>query len=63
MKYYSINHPAVRAAMMMVKCHKKHKMMNEAVNQVSKKYPDIDQKTLEIMWIAINAKDRENIQE
>lgn len=49
------NHPVVLAAYAMVKKYPRHQTMNCVVDAVLEEHPDIDENTLQMMWIAINA--------
>ncbi|MBO2698144.1 hypothetical protein [Shewanella algae] len=52
-------HPIVLAAYAMVKAHSQFPMMNEAVEEVLELFPALSEEQARVMWIAINAKDKE----
>lgn len=52
----SKDHPAVKAASMMVDAHQRHDTMNPAVEDVADEFPEMTSDQLRVMWIAVNAK-------
>lgn len=57
----SREHPIVLAAKAMVIAHREHDTMRPALEQVHELYPDVKESILIVLWVGINAKTREHI--
>jgi len=60
-KDLSKEHPAVRASHMMVEAHGRHETLLPAVEEVQEEFPELEPEQLVLIWIGINAKDREGL--
>ncbi len=57
----SREHSAVRAAYAMVEAHSKYETMLPALEEVADEFPELTNSQLILLWIGINAKNREHL--
>ena len=54
-------HPVVEAAHMMVEAHRLHETMVAALDDVQAEFPELEPEQIILLWIGVNAKDREDV--
>lgn len=55
------NHEWVLAAKAMVHAHMDHETMMPALDDVAEQYPSLTREQLALLWMGVNAKDREGL--
>ena len=54
-------HPVIQAAHMMVGAHQRYETMIPALEDVREEFPELEPEQIILLWIGVNAKDREGV--